>query len=63
MPEPDVSDVRAAFPEWDIGTDGAGTWYAELASAALDEPRTCLVADSLAELAGALNVYVAGGDA
>jgi hypothetical protein len=62
MPEPDVSDVRAAFPEWEIDSDCVGIWHAELVTAPRDEPQPCLVAGSLADLARALNHYVAGGD-
>ncbi len=62
MSEPDVTDVRAAFPEWEIGTDCAGIWHAELTTAAPDEPRPRLVAGSLADLARALNDYVSGSE-
>ncbi len=62
MPEPGVSEVRAAFPEWEIGTDCAGTWHAELTTAARDQPRPRLVAGSLTELVRALNDYLAGGN-
>lgn len=60
MPDPDISDVRAAFPEWEIGANSAGGWQAELTTAAPGEPRPRLVAGSLAGLIAALNSYVAG---
>lgn len=60
MHEPDVSDVRAAYPEWQIWIDSAGSWHARLTTSEKQaQPR--LAACSLAELAEMLNQYLAGG--
>lgn len=59
MPEQDIEDVRAAYPEWEIGTDSAGDWHARLTTSQV-QPQPHLVAGSLAKLADALNDYVAG---
>ncbi len=61
MPEPDIDDVRAAFPEWGICADSAGMWHARLTTSG-QRPQPQLTAATLGELAIMLNDYLAGED-
>jgi hypothetical protein len=61
MPEPEIDDVRAAFPEWMICADSAGIWHARLTTSE-QRPQPRLAAATLGELARLLNDYLAGED-
>jgi hypothetical protein len=59
MPEPKLEDVQDAYPEWQIEIDSAGVWHARLTTSE-ERHQPELAAPSLAELADALNNYMAG---